>query len=54
MAINGSVQYNGWFLPDIILLTLCYDHRGTRPNAMMFESYDSRDQSGGISINTLG
>ena len=23
MAINGSVQYNGGLLPDIILLTLC-------------------------------
>ena len=34
MAINVSVQYNGGFLPDIILLTLCYYHRGTRLNAM--------------------
>ena len=24
MAINVNVQYNGGFLPDIILLTLCY------------------------------
>ena len=24
MAINVSVQYYGGFLPDIILLTLCY------------------------------
>ena len=24
MAINVSVPYNGGFLPDIILLTLCY------------------------------
>ena len=24
MAINVSVQYNGGFLPDIILLTQCY------------------------------
>ena len=23
MVINASVQYNGGFLPDIILLTLC-------------------------------
>ena len=28
MAINVSVQYNDGFLPDIILLTLCYYHRG--------------------------
>ena len=34
MAINGSVQYDGEFLPDIILLTQCYYHRGTRLNAM--------------------
>ena len=34
MAINVSVQNNG-FLPDIILLTQCYYHRGTRLNAMM-------------------
>ena len=24
MAINESVQYNAGFLPDMILLTLCY------------------------------
>ena len=30
MAINVSVQYNGGLLPDIILLTQCYYHRGTR------------------------
>ena len=29
MAINVSVQYNGGFLPDIILLTQCCYHRGT-------------------------
>ena len=29
-----SVQYDGGFLPDIILLTQCYYHRGTRLNAM--------------------
>ena len=29
-----SVQYNGGLLPDIILLTQCYFHRGTRLNAM--------------------
>ena len=29
MAINVvSVQYNGGLLPDIILLTQCYLHRG--------------------------
>ena len=34
MAINVSVQHNGGFLPDIMLLTQCYYHRGTRLNAM--------------------
>ena len=34
MAINVSVEYNGGLLPDIILLTQCYFHRGTRLNAM--------------------
>ena len=34
MAINVNVQYNGGFLPDIILLTRCYLHRGTCLNAM--------------------
>ena len=34
MAINVSIQYNGGLLPDIILLTQCYFHRGTRLNAM--------------------
>ena len=34
MAINVSVQYDGGFLPDIVLLTQCYYHRGTRLNAM--------------------
>ena len=34
MASNISVQYNGGFLPDIILLTQCYYHRGTRFNAI--------------------
>ena len=33
MAINVSVHYNGGLLPDIILLTQCYFHRGTRSNA---------------------
>ena len=35
MAINVvSVQYNGELLPDIMLLTQCYYHRGIRLNAM--------------------
>ena len=34
MAIDISVQYNGELLPDIILLTQCYYHRGTRLNVM--------------------
>ena len=34
MAINVRVQYNGGLLPDIILLTQWYHHRGTRLNAM--------------------
>ena len=34
MAINVSVQYNVGLLPDIMLLTQCYYHRGTRLNAM--------------------
>ena len=34
MAINVSIQYNGGLLPDIIVLTQCYLHRGTRSNAM--------------------
>ena len=34
MAIDVSVQYNGGLLPDIILLTQCYYHRGTRLNAI--------------------
>ena len=35
MAINVSVKHNdGGFLPDIILLTLCYYHRENRLNAM--------------------
>ena len=34
MVTNVSVQYNGGFLPDIILLTPGYYHRGTRFNTM--------------------
>ena len=32
--IDVSVQYNDGLLPDIILLIQCYNHRGTRFNAM--------------------
>ena len=35
MAINVSVEYNGGLLPDILLLTQCYYHRGTRLNAII-------------------
>ena len=31
MAITVNVQDNGGLLPDIILLTQCYFHRGTNP-----------------------
>ena len=38
MAINSNnvsvIQHNGGFLPDIILLTQCYCHRGTRLNVI--------------------
>ena len=34
MAINVNVQYNGGFLPGIILWTQCYLHRGTCLNDM--------------------
>ena len=34
MAINVSVQYNDGLLPDIILLTQCYYHRGIRLNVI--------------------
>ena len=34
MVINVNVQYNGGFLPDIVLLTQCYYHWGTQLNAM--------------------
>ena len=36
MAINIGVQYNGGRLPDIILLTQGYYHRGTRLNTMQW------------------
>ena len=34
MVINISVQYNGGFLPDIILFTQGYYHWGTRLKAI--------------------
>ena len=34
MAIDVIVQYNGGLLPDIILLTEGYYHRGARLDAM--------------------
>ena len=34
MVINISVQYNGGFLSDIILLTQGYNHWGTRLDTM--------------------
>ena len=34
MVINISVQYNGGFLPDIIMLTQGYYHCETRLNTM--------------------
>ena len=39
MAINVSEQYNGGLLLllDIVLLTQCYFHRGTRLNATRYE-----------------
>ena len=36
MVINISVQYNGGLLPDIIMLTQGYYHRGTRLNTMQW------------------
>ena len=33
-SVNISVQYNGRFLPDTILLTQGYYHWGTRLNTM--------------------
>ena len=34
MVINISLQYNGGFFADIILLTQGYYHRGTQLNIM--------------------
>ena len=39
MVTNISVQYNGGFLPDIILLTQGYYHWGTRLNIMSWALY---------------
>ena len=39
MVINISVQYNGGFLPDIILLTQGYYQWGTRLNTMYWLSF---------------
>ena len=36
MASNINVQHNGGLLPDIILLTQGYYHRGTRLNTMQW------------------
>ena len=45
MAVNISIQYNGRLLPDIILLTQGYYHRGTRSNTMsrpfVFTAYET-------------
>ena len=39
MAIDVSVQYDPKFLPEIVLLTICYHHRRTRLNAMRLCPY---------------
>ena len=39
MVINISVQYNGGFFPDIILLTQGYYHWGTWLNTMMCSGF---------------
>ena len=48
MAINVSVQYNGRLLPDIILLTQCYYHRGTSLNGIkrfcIFATFDPTER----------
>ena len=46
MAINVSVHYNGGLLPDPILLTHGYCHRGTRFKCyedffFVFEAYET-------------
>ena len=43
VSLRGGVQYNSGLLPDIILLTQCYFHRGTRLNAIrgfVFTAFD--------------
>ena len=43
VSLHGNVQYNDGFLPDIILWTQCYLHRGTCLNAMkrfVFAAFD--------------
>ena len=39
MVINISVQHNGGFLPDIILLTQGYYHWGTPCRGFVFIAY---------------
>ena len=46
MAIIVNVEYNGGLLPDIILLTQCYFHRGTRLNAMSAQPTPLRESLG--------
>ena len=41
MVIDISVQYNGGLLPDIILLTQGYYHRGTCLNTMYSRGFVS-------------
>ena len=59
MAINVSVQYDGGFLPDIVLLTQCYYHRETRLNATRGQSahlkipLETFSPSGGVSSGIL-
>ena len=40
MAIDISVQYNDGLLPDIILLTQCYYHRGTHEEVLSLQPRD--------------
>ena len=55
MAINNvSVQYNGGYLSDIILLTQCYYHWGTHLNAMkMFCLCSLRSHLSVLTFSTL-
>ena len=56
MAItNESVQYKGGLLPDMILLTPCYNHRGTQLNAMKrFRPYSLSSLINVLTIFPLG